>query len=41
MMPTINETNLSLHLFAACQHVGCNCPHDASCMMIHDLDISK
>jgi hypothetical protein len=41
MMPTVNETNLSLHLCTACQCVGRHCPRCASCMMIHDMDITK
>jgi hypothetical protein len=41
MMPTVNETNLSLRLCAARQCVGCHCPRDTSCMMIHDMDVTK
>jgi hypothetical protein len=41
MMPTVNETNLSLCLCAARQRVGHHCPRSASCMMIHDMDITK
>jgi hypothetical protein len=41
MMPTVNETNLSLRLCAARQRVGRHCPRGASCMMIHDTDITK
>jgi hypothetical protein len=41
MMPTVNETNLSLRLCAARQRVGHHCPRGASCMMIHDTDITK
>jgi hypothetical protein len=41
MMSTVNETNLSLRLCAARQHVGRHCPRGASCMMIHDMDITK
>jgi hypothetical protein len=41
MMPTVNETNLSLRLCAARQRVGRHCPRSASCMMIHDTDIAK
>jgi hypothetical protein len=41
MMLTINETNLSLHLSAARQCVGHHCPCSASCLMIHDTDITK
>jgi hypothetical protein len=41
MMPTVNETNLSLHLCAACQRLGRHCPRGASCMMIHNTDIAK
>jgi hypothetical protein len=41
MMLTVNETNLSLYLCAARQRVGRHCPRDASCMMIHNMDITK
>jgi hypothetical protein len=41
MMPTVNESNLSLRLCAACQCVGCHCPSGALCMMIHNTDITK
>jgi hypothetical protein len=41
MMPAVNETNLSLRLCAARQRVGRHCPRGASCMMIHDMDITK
>jgi hypothetical protein len=41
MMPTVNESNLSLRLCAARQRVGRHCPRCASCMMIHDIDITK
>jgi hypothetical protein len=41
MMPTFNETNLSLRLCAARQRVGHHCPRGSSCMMIHNMDITK
>jgi hypothetical protein len=41
MMPTVNESNLSLRLCTARQRIGRHCPHDASCMMIHNMDITK
>ena len=41
MMPTVSEANPSLRLCAARQRVGRNCPRGTSCMMIHDLDITK
>jgi hypothetical protein len=41
MMPTVNEANPSLRLCVGRQRVGRNCPHDSSCLMIHDLDIAK
>ena len=41
MMPTVNEANPSLRLCAGRQRVGRNCPRGSSCLMIHDLDISK
>ena len=41
MMPTVNETNLSLRLCAARQRVGRHCPRGTSCMMIHETDITK
>jgi hypothetical protein len=41
MMPTVNESNLSLRLCAASQLVGRHCPRGASCMMIHNTDITK
>ena len=41
MMPTVSEATPSLRLCAARQRVGRNCPRGSSCMMIHDLDISK
>jgi hypothetical protein len=41
MMLTVNEANPSLHLCMRRQRVGCNCPRGSSCLMIHDLDISK
>jgi hypothetical protein len=41
MMPTVNKANLSLRLCAARQRVGHDCPCGASCMMIHDMDITK
>jgi hypothetical protein len=41
MMPTVNEANPSLRLCARRQHVGRNCPRGSSCLMIHDLDITK
>jgi hypothetical protein len=41
MMPTINESNLSLRLCTARQRVGRHCPRSTSCMMIHDTDITK
>jgi hypothetical protein len=41
MMPTINESNLSLRLCAARQRMGHHCPRGTSCMMIHDTDITK
>jgi hypothetical protein len=40
-MPTVNDSNLSLRLCAARQRVGRHCPRGASCMMIHDMDITK
>ena len=36
-----HESNLSLRLCAARQRVGRHCPRGASCMMIHDMDITK
>ena len=41
MMPTVNEANPSLTLCVGRQHVGRNRPRGSSCLMIHDLDISK
>jgi hypothetical protein len=41
MMPTVNESNLSLRLCAACQRMDRHCPRGASFMMIHDTDITK
>ena len=41
MMPTVSEANPSLRLCAARQRVGRSCPRGTSCMMIHDLDITK
>jgi hypothetical protein len=41
MMPTVNETNLSLRLCAARQRIGRHCPRGISCMMIHNMDITK
>jgi hypothetical protein len=41
MMLTVNETNLSLRLCTTRQHVGRHCPRGASCMMIHNMDITK
>jgi hypothetical protein len=41
MMPTVNESNLSLCLCAARQGIGRHCPRGKSCMMIHEMDITK
>jgi hypothetical protein len=41
MMPTVNESNLSLRLCAARQRVGRHCPRGTSCLMIHNTDITK
>ena len=41
MMPTVNESNLSLHFCAARQRVGRHCPRSTLCMMIHNTDITK
>ena len=41
MMPTVNESNLSLRLCAARQCVGRHCPRSALCMMIHHRDVTK
>jgi hypothetical protein len=41
MMPIVNESNLSLRLCTARQCLGRHCPRGASCMMIHDTDITK
>ena len=41
MMPNVNESNLSLRLCTAPQHVGRHCPRGASPMMIHVMDITK
>jgi len=41
MMPSVNEANPVMRLCATRQCVGYNCPHGATCKMIHDLDISK
>jgi hypothetical protein len=41
MMPTVNESNLSLHLCATHQRVGRHCPRGTACMMIHDTDVTK
>ena len=40
-MPTVNESNPSLHICAARQCVGRHCPRSTSCPMIHDTDIAK
>jgi hypothetical protein len=41
MMPTVNKSNLSLHLCAAHQHVGRHCSHGTACKMMHDTDVTK
>jgi hypothetical protein len=41
MMPTVNESNLSLSLCAARQCMGRHCPRGTLCMMIHDTYITK
>jgi hypothetical protein len=41
MMPTVNETNFSLLLCTAHQHVDRHCSRGSTCMMIHDTDVTK